>query len=260
MNNDMLNAKNEKKNLREYMSDSNTLISFLLTLLAVLAPTFRGSDFLKQLIQLNIDGLLLYQAIFAFLALVAAFAILFTVNRLVSHAKVRNTWRRYGYYVFVFAMLGALSLSLREFYAPSSSLSNYFLEKEERINYASVQVEAGLEIELEYCSRSGSQVTCNLDVRNVSNEDLEVSGVGDTRIFDQENTKAELERIHVANEFIRSYQKISLTKKSSTSLKLFFKYPTESNPTLIKKLSFNLDYSEGRRALAFRNIAITNSI
>ena len=76
MNNDMLNAKNEKKNLREYMSDSNTLISFLLTLLAVLAPTFRGSDFLKQLIQLNIDGLLLYQAIFAFLALVAAFFVL----------------------------------------------------------------------------------------------------------------------------------------------------------------------------------------
>lgn len=84
------------------MSDSNTLLSFILTLLAVLVPTFRGSDFLRQLFQLNVDGLLLYQAIFAFLALMSAFSILFIVNRLVSKVKDRKTWRKYGYYTFVF--------------------------------------------------------------------------------------------------------------------------------------------------------------
>ena len=260
MGNDIDNQKTEKKNLREYMSDSNTLLSFLLTLFAILVPTFRGSEFLKEVIQLNIDGLLLYQAIFAFFALLSAFSILFIVNRLVSNVKTRSAWSRYGYYTFVFIMLGTLSLSLREFYAPSSSFSNYFLEKEQRINYALVQVESGVEIELEFCSKSGSQVICNLVIRNVSNEDLEIRGIGWTEIFDQENTKAELERVHIANDFIRSNQKISLTKKSSTNLKLFFKYPSESNPTLIKKLSFNLEYSEGKRNIAFRNIAVTSSV
>lgn len=260
MDSKALKDNTEKNNFREYMSDSNTLLSFILTLLAVLVPTFRGSDFLRQLFQLNVDGLLLYQAIFAFLALMSAFSILFIVNRLVSKVKDRKTWRKYGYYTFVFLMLGALSLSLREFYAPSSSLSSYFLEKEERISYSMVQVEAGLEIELDYCSKSGSQVICSLFVRNVSDEDLDIGGVNNTRIYDQENTRAELERVHIANEFIRSSRSIPLTKKSATSLKLFFKYPTESNPVMIKKLNFKLDYSDGTRIIAFRNIAITSGI
>jgi hypothetical protein len=229
----------------------------LLTLLAILVPTFQSSDFLRQLFLLDINGLLLYQAVFALIALLSAFLILFIVNRLVSKNKARSSLNKFCYYTFVFILLGSLSLSLREFYAPSSSFSGYFLKAEGRINYSMVQVEAGVEFELDNCTKSGSLVVCNLEIRNVTNEDLEVDGLNNTKMFDQENTQAKLERMHFANEFIRSSRSLQLTKKSSASLKLFFKYPTKSHTTLIKKLGFSLDYSEGDRIITFRNIPIS---
>jgi hypothetical protein len=247
----------EKVQFRNFISDSNTLLTFLLTLLAILVPSFQSTDFLRQLLLLEIDGLLLYQATFALSALLSAFLILFIVNRLVSMNKSRSNLKKYCYYTFVFVLLGSLSLSLREFYAPSSSFSDYFLKEEGRVNYSMVQVEAGIEFEVDYCTKSGSQVVCNLEVRNVTNEDLEVDGLNKTRMLDQENSNAKLERVHYANEFIRSSRSLQLTRKSSASLKLFFKYPTSANIVMIKKLSFDLDYSNGDRVITFRNVPIT---
>jgi uncharacterized membrane protein YidH (DUF202 family) len=248
-----------KRDLREYMSDSNTLLTFLLTSLTIIVPTFSGTDFLKQLIKLDVDGLILYQCVFAILAVSSSFLILYTVSRLLSVSKERSRVKKYSYYTFIFFMLAMLSLSLREFYAPSGSFSDYFLKKEGKVIYSLVQEEAGVEFELETCSKSGTQVICNLIIKNTSDEDLIIKNLNNTYMFDQNNNEAKLERIHIADDFIESYKDIQLTRRSAANLRFYFKYSKNAAPSMVKKLNMKLKYSEGYREITFRNIQIERS-
>ncbi|QSX30408.1 hypothetical protein JYB88_01755 [Shewanella cyperi] len=247
--------KDNKKDFSNYLADSSTLISFALAFIALIVPTFRGDDFFKRLISFDIDGLMIYQSIFVILSSTCAFVIFYTINRLLSVSKVRSKLKKYGYYTLTLLAISSMSFCLREVYAPSNSMSSLFLNEDGRIIYSKIQTEAGVEFEVISCNGSGSQVTCEIQLRNISDEDVEIYGLKNSIAYNENNIKSSIERVTLENNKL-SNSTFLMTKLSTSNVKLFFSFDTAAISKSIKKLTLPLNYTANDRKVIFRNVDI----
>ncbi|WP_283392492.1 hypothetical protein [Photobacterium phosphoreum] len=242
-----------------FMTELSVIQTLVLTVIAVLFPALKSVDFLDRLRSLDFDGLLLYQTMFASIAVVSAFFILYVVSKLATSETACSTFKKYFYYLLSCLLIFVFSLSLREFYAPTSSFTSYVIGKEVKVNYGLIQVESGLEYEIQTCSKSGKLIQCNLTVSNKTDEDYNVARFDQIFFYDQSNSKGVLEKVIFDNQKVGRFSEIHLTKKSSTNLVLYFKMSAKSNTNLVKKLLINFHYFGENRSVIFRNLKIESA-
>lgn len=242
-----------------FIAELSVIQSIALTAIAVLFPTFKNVDLLSQIRSWDFDGLFLYQSGFALLAAFAAFSIVYMISVLATSDKACSFVKRYIFYVLTFFMIYLFSVSLREFYAPTSSFTSWLLGKEIKVNYGLVQVESGVEFEALTCSKSGRLIKCNLDVKNTTEDDLNVTRFDRVSLYDQSNSKGKLEKVVFDGSSVGRWDKIHLTKKSTTSLSIYFNMPEKSLSELVKKLEINLHYFGNNRLVTFRNLDLTSN-
>ncbi|WP_067216878.1 hypothetical protein [Marinomonas gallaica] len=254
-----MNKKKESNGFFHFVTELSVIQTLVLTAIAVLFPTFKNVDFFGRLKSLDFDGLMLYQGLFAFIAVVSAFLILYIVSKLATSSTACTTFKKYFYYVLSFSLIFIFSLSLREFYAPTSSLTSYIVGKEMKVNYGLVQVESGLEYEVQSCSKSGTLIQCDLKVSNKTDEDYDVSRFDRVFLYDQSNNQGVREKVIFDNQGVGRWEKIHLTKKSSTNLVLYFKMSAKSNSDLVKKLQINFHYFGADRSVTFRNLKLESA-
>jgi len=243
-----------------FITELSVIQSIIITAVAVLFPTFKNVDFLSQVKSLDFDGLVLYQSMFAFFAVISAFSILYMISVLSTSDKACSTIKKYSFYTLTCLMIFTFSLSLREFYAPTTSFTSYFVGKELKVNYGLVQVESGLEFEVASCSKSGLLIQCNLKVTNKTKDDLNVSRFDRVYLYDQTNHEGKREKVIFDNKGVGRWEKIHLTKKSSTDLTLYFNMSDKSNSKLVKKLEINFHYFGNDRHVTFRNLALESAV
>lgn len=243
-----------------FFTELSVLQSLLLTVVAILFPSLRTVGFFSQFTSLSFDGLLLYQGCFAILATLSAFVILYLIGRLASSDKACSSIMKYTYYFITLVMIFSFSICLKEFYAPTSSFTKYFVGEELSVNYALVQEESGMEYEVETCSISGFLVKCTINLSNKTEDDFNVKRFDLISMYDQDNHKGKLEKVIFDNRVVRRSDSIHLTKKSSATLIAYFQMSNKSKSEIIKKLRLNLQYFGDFREVIFRNIELDQPV
>ncbi|SIO94770.1 hypothetical protein [Vibrio spartinae] len=241
-------------------TELSVIQSIVLTAIAVLFPTFKSVDLLSQVKILDFDGLLLYQGAFALLAVISAFLILYMISILATADKACTTFKKYLFYTATCLMIFTFSLSLREFYAPTSSFTSYFVGKELKVNYSLVQVESGLEFEVVTCSRSGQLVKCELKVTNKTEDDMNVTRFDRVSLYDQNNHRGKREKVIFDNQNVGRWESVHLTKKSSSDLAMYFNMSEKSASKMVKKLAINFNYFGNDRLVTFRNLELESAL
>ncbi|EPF2927908.1 hypothetical protein ACSL9C_000745 [Vibrio navarrensis] len=249
-------VKSKKRSVSYFFSELNMYITVILTISLILFPTLKNVDFFERIEISNLDGLLVYQLLFAAFASIAAIFQLYIVSRLAEREKACSSIKKIIYYVFSFFALFVVSWSLKEFYAPSSSFSSYFVEKEEKVNYGLVQVESGLEYELRTCFLSGKLLSCDLKITNKMDEDLDVSRLQNVSLYGQNNSEGKLDKVVFDGRAAFVTTEIHLTKKSTSNITLYFNMSEKSKSEMVKKLNLQFYYFGGYRSVTFRNIKI----
>ncbi|GGA87867.1 hypothetical protein GCM10011369_32430 [Neiella marina] len=255
--NDVSVGKKKAGGLFNLVAELSVVQSFIITVVAVLFPTLKNIDVISQIKAWELDGLFVYQIAFAVLATLSAFLILYMVSVLATSDKACTVFKKYFFYTLTCLLIFVLSLSLREFYAPTSSFTSYFLGKELNVNYSLVQNEAGITFEVVTCSKSGRLIKCNLEVSNVTSDDMNVGRFDRVSLYDQNNNQGNREKVIFDGKNVGRWDKIHLTKKSSTKLSLYFNMSDKASAELVKKLDINFHYFGNDRRVTFRNLELT---
>lgn len=242
-----------------FFSELNGFLSLMITLLAVLFPLLPNFNLSYLITNFYVDGLLIYQLVFASLSVIPAFGLLYIVSRLAKSDQACGPFKKYLSYGMSVLFIILFSGSMKEVYAPTNSFTEYFIEKESNISYALVQDEAGIEYKIEYCNKSGQQIRCNINLYNKTSETINITDLQQIYLYDQLNRPASFEKTIFNSTIMRNYGKIHLTSKSKSNIDVYFNVKDTAQIKQSRELSFNFDYSNKNRHVTFMNVPISKT-
>jgi multisubunit Na+/H+ antiporter MnhB subunit len=143
-----------------------------------------------------------------------------------------------------------------EFSAPSHTFASFF-NFESHYNFGRVFEQSGVEFELDHCRKSGTKITCEIDVYN-SEKDMFFKGGQYSYLIDNSNNKARVENFTIGSQSYGSLysQQIPLPIQTQAKLQVSFETDGFSDSTLVRALYLKLSFDGKRREIVFRNIPL----
>ncbi|RBO82543.1 hypothetical protein [Marinomonas aquiplantarum] len=228
-----------------------TLIVTWLTFFQMINSETNISEFLVQSIGGGVGS---YRA---FLVLIATLLFVFIayLGKKTAFGVARKS-TSIGFYVASLIGLFAFLLIGSEFSAPKYTFAPLFKFKQ-GYYFGRVVEQSGIEFKLDKCSKSGTKITCHIDLYNSGKDDVLKYGKS-SYLIDNANNRANVTNFTIGTQSYGhlGYNGISFPVQSKATLQVSFETKALSDSTLVRALYLNIRFDGKSRQVTFRNIEL----
>lgn len=228
-----------------------TLIVTWLTFFQMINADTNILDFLFQSVG---GGVGTYRALLLVLAALMLFFLIFMGLKSFS-GELSNLKNRSINVISIISSIVFLFIG-SEFSAPSHTFSSLF-KFNNNYNFGRVFEQSGIEFKLNQCKKSGTKITCEIDLYN-SGEDLSFQDGHKSYLIDNSNNTAQIVNYTIGSQKYGNLysQRIHLPLQTQAKLQVSFETDSFSSAALVRALYLKLKFDGKRREIIFRNIPL----